>query len=304
MTKPDVLGEAGGGRWGPLELLGDRFGVLILSHGRPDKVETYATLRRQGYTGRIYVVIDNEDETGDGYRERFGDQVIVFDKAEAAIGTDKGSNWPGRRGVVYARNTCWQIAESLGLDWFLVLDDDYPVFCHKFDRELVYKEQNIVDLDRSFAIMVEYLRAVPDMASLAMAQNGDFIGGSRGGMAAKVWAKRKAMNTFICATDRPFEFYGAMNEDVTAYVLNGLRGALYLTVASVAIRQKQTQSRSGGLTEIYLDQGTYVKSFYTVMYAPGCVVIGQVGDKHPRIHHRISWRATAPRILREGVRRV
>ncbi len=43
------------------------FAVLILSHGRADRVYTIPTLRKGGYTGKIYIVVDNEDEQQDEY---------------------------------------------------------------------------------------------------------------------------------------------------------------------------------------------------------------------------------------------
>ncbi|EFC6976332.1 hypothetical protein DFZ72_21860 [Escherichia coli] len=37
----------------------DDFCAFILTHGRPDKVLTYRTLRRAGYTGKIFIVVDD-----------------------------------------------------------------------------------------------------------------------------------------------------------------------------------------------------------------------------------------------------
>ena len=55
------------------------FCVFILTHGRPDKVYTYETLKKSGYEGPLFLVIDNEDKTADRYVEKFGaDSVIVF----------------------------------------------------------------------------------------------------------------------------------------------------------------------------------------------------------------------------------
>lgn len=41
----------------------DDFCAFILTHGRPGKVLTYRTLRRAGYTGKIFIVVDDEDKT-------------------------------------------------------------------------------------------------------------------------------------------------------------------------------------------------------------------------------------------------
>jgi hypothetical protein len=135
-----------------------------------------------------------------------------------------------------------------------------------------------------------------------MAQGGDFLGGSASS-AASAFTKRKCMNSFICATDRPIRFAGRINEDVNTYVTQGGRGELFFTVLNLGLVQKSTQQNKGGMTELYLDKGTYVKSFYTVMFAPSCVQISSMGHKHRRIHHRVSWRNAVPLILREELKK-
>ena len=49
----------------------DDFAVLILTHGRADNVVTMKTLQRQGYSGKWYMVIDDEDDMADDYRRNF-----------------------------------------------------------------------------------------------------------------------------------------------------------------------------------------------------------------------------------------
>jgi hypothetical protein len=109
----------------------ENFVAFILTHGRPDRVHTYNTLKKLGYTGRIVIVIDNEDKTADEYRKRFGDQVYQFDKAGIATRMDEGDNFGDRRAIVYARNACFEIAEELGIDYFIQLDDDYTEFRYR-----------------------------------------------------------------------------------------------------------------------------------------------------------------------------
>jgi hypothetical protein len=277
----------------------DDFCAFILSHGRADRVHTYSTLIKSGYTGRIFIVIDDQDETEKEYRDRFGDSVIQFCKREAYESTDDGDNF-GIRGVVYARNVCWTLAKKLGFKNFIVLDDDYKAFelRHRSDGSGCYIPVKTT-LDDVIESMVEFLEST-NTATIAMAQGGDFIGGSVNGNHRGL--RRKAMNTFVCATDRPFKFFGHINEDVNAYVTEGRRGMLFFTVMTPKVVQMTTQKNPGGLTEFYLDVGTYVKSFYSVMYAPSCVEISMMGDPRGgnyRIHHKINWHKTAPKILRE-----
>lgn len=280
----------------------DNFAVFILTHGRPDKVITYRSLRKQGYTGPIYLLVDDEDKTLPAYQEQYGQEVIIFSKEDIASRYDEGDNFQDRRAVFYARNASFEIAKELGLDFFLQLDDDYTLFVHKFTEDLVFREKPILDLDRVFGAILEYYKSIPAL-TIAMAQNGDFFGGSNSLHAHKLGIKRKAMNTFFCSTHRPFSFMGRINEDVNTYVTLGNRGALIFTIFSVSIIQESTQQSSGGMTELYQSQGTYVKSFYTVMYAPSCVKISEIGQSYRRIHHRIKWSNAVPKIIGEEHRK-
>lgn len=132
--------------------------------------------------------------------------------------------------------------------------------------------------------------------TVALAQGGDFIGGvDNGNFKRKLL--RKAMNSFFCRTDRPYKFFGRINEDTTMYVRYGETGHLIFTTMLFMLNQGQTQKNKGGLTEMYLDSGTFVKSFYSVMYSPSCVKVAAMGDKHMRMHHQVKWECCTPKIL-------
>lgn len=278
------------------------FCVFILTHGRADNVLTVRTLKKGGYTGRMYLVVDNLDEQADRYRENFGSEnVIAFNKRKWAERVDTMENRGKTNGVVFARNAVWEIARKVGVRYFCVLDDDYKQFCFRWRNGEKLDWADMTDLDSVFDAMVEFLIASKS-DTVAMAQAGDFAGGI-GSTAASHPLLRKAMNVFFFRTDRPCRFIGMTNEDVNMYVLANLRGRLIMTLTSVMIVQMVTQTNRGGLTDIYLKDGTYVKSFYSVMCAPSCVKISMLhgGTKdtaqHWRIHHRVQWENCAPKII-------
>lgn len=278
------------------------FGAFILTHGRPDRVFTYETMREAGYTGPIWIVIDDEDKAGAEYRKRFGDQVLVFSKAEIAKRFDEADNFYDRRSIVYARNACFDLAEQVGCRDFIQLDDDYTGFFYRFDADHFYGGWAARSMDALCDAMTAYLDRIPAL-TIAFSQGGDHIGGGESHGLRAIRAKRKAMNTFFCRTDRRFDFVGRINEDVNTYVGSGRRGDLLLTLMSVQVNQMQTQSNAGGMTELYLDSGTYIKTFYTVMMAPSCVKVSTMGRVNRRIHHRVRWRNAVPMILREEHRK-
>jgi hypothetical protein len=282
----------------------DQFAVFILSHGRPDKVKTYSTIRRQHYTGKVYIIIDNEDPTGDDYRKIYGNQVIMFDKAAIAATFDECDNFNiSRKSVVYARNACFDIARSLGITYFLQLDDDYGPFQYRFSPDLKPAYYQARNLDQLFDLTLAYYKSIPAL-TIAYAQGGDMLGGADGNESKSLHLKRKAMNTFFCSTERPFKFVGRINEDVNMYTSLGYRGEIVFTVFNASIVQTPTQGQSGGMTEIYLDHGTYIKSFYTVMNCPSFVTIAAMGETVRRLHHHINWKCGVPVIMSEQYRKI
>lgn len=278
------------------------FAVFILSHGRADNVITLQALKESGYKGKTYIIVDDEDEQLPRYRELFKDSVIVFSK-KAMKGTfDIGDNVDDDRVVVYARNKCHDIARGLGLKYFLELDDDYTDFCIRAERKGSLIRKQIKDINKVFEAFCRFLD-VSNAYSVAFGQGGDFIGGT----GSALWTKkisRKVMNTFFCMTDRPFQFVGRINEDVNCYTLFGQQGYLFFTIADIMVNQLTTQHNAGGLTDIYLDMGTYYKSFISVMYCPSCVRISTMGVTDRRIHHRVLWNNCVPKILSEKYKKI
>lgn len=278
----------------------NEFCVFILTHGRADKVYTYNTLIKAGYTGKIFIVIDNEDKQAEAYKAIYKDSVLIFDKKAIAETFDEGDNFNDRRAIIYARNATFILAKNLGYRFFMQLDDDYTSFCYRFNHQYNYIESNIYikSIDEIFDLMIDFYKETP-FASIAFAQGGDFMGGNQSSLSDRIKTKRKAMNSFLCDTEKSFMFVGRINEDVNTYTSKQRAGLPFLTLNQLSLTQKQTQTNQGGMTDLYLDSGTFVKSFYSVMYAPACVKIVDMGHLNTRLHHQVTWNKTAPKILNE-----
>lgn len=277
-----------------------KYAVFILSHGRPDNVITYKTLRKIGYTGDIYIICDDEDKKLDKYKSNYGDKVIVFSKKDYEGKFDKMDNFTGNKVIVYARNACYDIARSLGLDYFFEYEDDYTNFYFKKIENESLKSHQITDFDKILLSMINCLDSTGS-ETIAFAQGGDLIGGA-GSMFYNTY-KRKSMNTFCFKVHEKKEddllFVGRMNDDVNTYLSQGKVGKLFFQITDVMVIQMMTQKNKGGNTEAYKDFGTYVKSFYSAMIEPSCCKIGVIGHAEPRIHHSITWKFAVPKILGE-----
>lgn len=273
-----------------------KFCVFIFCWGRPKFNKTYQSLRRCGYTGRIIMLVDNLDPTQKEYIETYGkENVYVFDKVRASQKCDAMNNFGGLESTLYVENSMFEIAKELGFDYFCSMCDDYYYFGHR--REIGAKKTNHLDL--VFEYYIEYLIHTP-IKCVAFSQGGDNFGG----FDETKLCKRKVMNSFICKTSSPFEFYGSMNDDVNMYVQNGIRGDIFLTTMFFQLDQPDTQSTGGGLEHLYKTYGTYVKSFYTVMLSPSSVKISLMGTKEGRLHHRINYNNTFPCIIQEKHKKI
>ncbi len=277
----------------------DNFLVFILSFGRPENIKTLKTLKRYKFKGDYRIVCSDDDQTLDKYKELYPNNLSVFNKEEVAKQFDTGDNQKDRRTVIFARNACWDIAEKLGYEYFIQLDDDYTAFNYRVDENGKYNtsKTKIKNINLFFKLLLTLYKKT-NAKAVCMAQAGDFVGGESCSVFKKGLA-RKAMNSFVCSTKRKFYFLGRVNEDVNTYVNLGNKGHLFFTVCEFALTQELTQHNKGGMSEMYQDQGTFVKSFYSVMYNPSCVKVGRMGAKNLRLHHKINWNKAVPKIIEQ-----
>lgn len=279
------------------------FACFVLCHGRPHNTPTIKSLRKYGYTGDIYIICDDKDDTVEDYKNQFPDcKVEIFSKSEIAKTFDLMDNQINDRCAVFARNACFDIAEKCGLDYFCELDDDYISIPYRYVLDSVCYRSRGANLDSVFDAYIEFMESNSAIYSVAFGQPGDFIGGS-GSQLVKRKYIQKTMNSWICKTSRRFTFNGRMNDDVNTYCIYGNRGKLFYTFDFIMIDQPETQSVKGGMTDMYSGNGTYMKSFYTVMACPSFVKVGMMGDRYYRIHHSIDYEHGVPKLISSRFRK-
>lgn len=275
----------------------NNFAVFIMVYGRPDKNLTYKTLRKCGYTGNIFLVADHDDPELNKYLEIYSDQVLIINKLDFCFEYDAGDNSGDLRSTMYKSNKIFDLAEERGIEYFYIMCDDYYEFDYMFKDDI--KGMKLCkNIDFVFKLTLDFYKKT-NAKTIAFAQTGDFIGGIENENGSYRFSKRKAMNTFLCSIKRRFNFVGRLNEDVTTYCLLGQQGELFLTIPVFAINQKDTQQEKKGLTEAYIDNGTYIKSMFSVIYNPSCVKASMMNANHKRIHHSISWKNTTTMIIDE-----
>ena len=280
----------------------DDFAIFIMSYNRANNIATLRTLNKANYTGRYYIIVGDDDPSLEEYKSLYGDKLYIFNKEEIEKELDMYDTGGSKKCIIYARNYCFKLAKELGLKYFAQFDDDYIELAYRYPQDGKLKICNIKEFDDIVDICIDFLEDTGAL-TIAFAQHGDFIGGIQNKF-IQDRVKRKAMNSFFCKTENPFTFNGRINEDVNTYVGLGRIGELFLTFCDVSLKQKHTQQNKGGMTDTYMDGGTYLKSFYTVIANPSCVKITIMGDKHLRIHHRVSWNNAVPKIISDKYKKV
>ena len=270
------------------------FACVVISHGRPE-CGTVSVLRKCGYTGDTYIVIDNEDDQEELYRQKFGDMVIQFDKRDYLEKTDLGDLDDDRRIGVFARNFIQDEAKRLGYRFHLQLDDDVHGFGYRFVQDDKLRCVKVKHLDQVFNGMVQMMKSTP-ITSLSFGLSSYYLGGVDNANIEKGMI-HKTMTTFLMRADDVQYFHMRMNDDITTSLINGMRGKLYYTYLPVMVNVDPTQVQHGGMTDIYKKNGTYRKSFYSVMCCPSCVKVSAMGITEYRIHHEIKWNSAVPKLL-------
>ncbi len=278
------------------------FCIFILSFGRTHNPKTYKTLMEYDGTSLnqdLYFICSDDDEQLPKYIEDYGDRVLVFNKEKTFPYNDTMDNFNKTNIVLYARNITFAFANKLGYRYFLELDDDYDIFSQRifYDNEKLMMKK-ILDYDKLFDVHLNFLKNTP-CKTITMSQHGDYIGGV-GNSNARRGHQRKVMNSFFCDVQNPYFFDGTINEDTNYYIQSGRQGILNFNLFGFALNQETTQQNAGGLTDIYLEGGTYLKSFYSVICTPSACKIGTLGaGKFKRVHHQVNSNYCYPKILDE-----
>lgn len=269
--------------------------IFILTYGRANNQKTLKMLKDFGVEIPIYLVCSDDDNQLQDYIKLYKDMVQVFNKKEVAEKTNTIKIIDTEKSVLYTRNYVFELARKLKYDYFIMLDDDYRYIYSLYYRFIGNKGKLSSKgmLHNMLCACVDFMRNTKNVDCMGLAQGGDMQSGLKCNLQKNY--RRKIMNVYFCATAREFKFIGTMNDDVNTYTLLGLQGKLFFQIPFLVVQQIPTQTQKGGLTEMYLEHGTFKKSFCTKILAPAICKVAFLKDLG-RIHHRINYKGM-PRVI-------
>ncbi len=272
--------------------MNDNFAVFILSHGRAKNCATLKSLRKCGYKGQWYIVIDTEDEQAELYRKNYGESHIkVFDKADYMDRFDAFDNFRSKAAVIFARYASQDMAAEMGLEYYAQMDDDISGFYLRYKDGKSLRGKKPKNIDRYFEALNKFLD-VSGFYILALGTQAQLIGGlnerfKRG----LVWM---GSNVFFLRTDRKIKWCCSVNEDICTAIRMAQSGGIAMSIMSITINTPPVAA-AGGMQGAYSD-GKYYHNYARIMLAPnGChlsksgVAVTETNKVFPKIINE-KWR--------------
>ena len=273
------------------------FAVIIISHGRPS-CPTAKTLQECGYTGRTFILIDDEDKEQDSYLKNYGDKICIFHKTPWF---DIGDNFDGPNGIAtFARNACFDVAKEKCLKSFLMIDDDLKQASVRYLKDGRLLGKKCTDLDSVFFAASEIVENTKtDCIGFGLPM--DYIGGSETFNKPLFETRRHVMNAYMFKSDSAVRFHGRYSEDSISPVQFGKTGAIFLNNYGVQLQfdvfvPDGRKNMTGGCVDTYRTTNTYVMMAYSVMFCPDSIKMRIKGDG---FNNSVSSRCSMPFILSE-----
>ena len=253
-----------------------KYALFITSHKNPSVCKTLDTLKGLNYNGDYYIVIDDEDHLYEQYREIYQDRLLVFNKRFYMITTDSGhdrDNIPSAC-VLYARNFIEDAAKTLGLDAFIMCDDDINNFVFRpvddVNKKLLRAKIN--DINEVLYSYLEFL-VNNNIDCIGFGTPNFYFSGYEGFITGGYLTRRSVSNFFFRDVKKEIRWNMPM-EDFNTAIKYGNIGRLFLSPAFVEVdvapqyTQKGGDSKEDGMALYYANSSSFTRAFYSTMIGP------------------------------------
>lgn len=275
-----------------------RYGVFIPTHGRAKSQITMNMLLDCGFTGDIWLVCDNLDDSLDEYLELYGERVLVFDKREWAMKSDRMTNRMELGTVLYARNYIQWKAKQMGYEVIGVFDDDLEAFSVRYELNGSLQGCRIEDsMDDLLGWVCEFILK-GRVSAMSFAHNGGYFGGLEGDF-KKGFTRNPAGAWFLNMTDEAWggEYRGIVDEDFIYNMDMGRTGKIAFKLTDVMFVTPVRGSNDGGHKDMYDEMNKYVHTAYVNVASPNTLTITGTGGS------RTNWNTTHSKIISQKWRK-
>lgn len=272
--------------------------IFIPSYHRPDNVKTAKYFIKIGYDPKkIHVFLDSETDDIDQYKKemtKLGCNLHIFDMDEARKRYDyihRASQL--RRSAGQARNQFYDIAKKLGIEFYLVIDDDTNTYeIRPFGT--YWRKATISDIVPVFDAVREFMQR-QKIGCFGLSQTGDMFQ-----RYSEKILRKKVMNTTFIDTRFIYRGERAIQDDDTSQFV-GIMNEGYFTgslASGLVLNQTLSATAKGGLTELYNECKLLNKSLVVPIQFPSLAHAERQQKNGARLHHRIKNRYLFPMIMK------
>lgn len=257
--------------WREGEYLREDFAIFILTHGRPYNQDTRKALRKSGYTGKIYLVVDNLDETANIYRELYPD-VIVFDKMKYVELSETGVSKPHIKFALFARNAIEDIAKDVnfGLNYFAMVDDDLTKFRFRYEKDGKLRSLDVNDMDSLLTAYIEFMEN-GNIATTSLASQFQFVGGISSVPNPNSPKLRMCFNFYIRSVKHIVEWLSNICHDRITSITYGRKGQMWFQIPFVQYDMRELHGiNEGGNSDVYREITDFYRIFFSTLFLPDC----------------------------------
>lgn len=272
--------------------------ILIPSYHRPYNIKTAKYFLKKGWDPKkIHIVIDDEADDRVDYEnetELLGCNLHIFNMAEARARFDYVHRPSvSRRSAGQARNMFYDLVKDLGIDFYLVIDDDttnyqvrpYAVYTRSAKGEDLV---NVFDAIKEFMLKRK-------IGVFGLSQTGDMFA-----VPYLNVLRNKVMNTTFINTKYIYRGErGIQDNDTSQFV--GIMNEGYFTgslASGLVLAQTASAKQDGGLTDLYRENKLLNKSLVTPIQFPTAIHAEKQQKNGGRLHHKINARYLYPKILK------
>ena len=248
----------------------DDFAIFICTYGRPDNQLTLSTLKECGYSGKIYLVLDDTDTTIQQYIDNYGsDNIIVFDKNYYINNCiDTGDNKGHYKCILYAKNAVEDIAKELQLQSFVIADDDIGKFRFRYPYDDKMKSVSISNnFDLILDTCIDYLLSC-NIASIGFCFSQMYFSGVS--VLNDLHKFRVPYNFVFRNTSINVDWHSWFGEDVITAISYNKVGQFWTVIPYVQqdISGVGSGNANGGMADIYRKTNSFKLAMCDFMYHP------------------------------------
>lgn len=274
------------------------YAVAILTHGRPNNQLTLETLRKQGWTRDVYLVLDDMDDTIEQYHKNYDSDplvhIIVFDKLDILSRVDTGLTNPKLASDLYVRNAMEEIFPNMGFDAWIECDDDIKSFNYRYKLDGQLKNLLIHDLDKIFDLSIEYMLN-SDITTFGFLAAFHFIGGVDYDKHTDGFKYRHCVSFYMRNASKPVKWVmNFLADDITCSMIAKNGGVVLAHKNIQTICNESFGAVEGGMAALYLDKDTPPDAMFILTVFPSSI---DIGVHHNRLVANKRYNNLMPKII-------